>query len=157
MYIKALLALPKEHPSIKSSPHPLVPLLVYPISSNTRSRVPRRSVAHHEGTTLSYAPVMSRDRREATLLSFCHVAWICCISMSSAVSVDIPGRAPICWGGSRLCSSERAVILLAPTASRTFPSVFRRATGHQGEGAELSPLPGFLRTMVKECLKWEWL
>jgi hypothetical protein len=40
------------------------------------------------------------------------------------VSVNLPGRAPMCWEGSRPCSSERAVILLASTVSRTFPRVY---------------------------------
>ncbi len=56
--------------------------------------------------------------------------------ISSAVSVDLLGQFSMCWGGSRPCFSERAVILQATIDSRTFPRVFRCATGGQVAGAQ---------------------
>ncbi len=41
--------------------------------------------------TLSYAPIISSESKEAPLLSACHAAWICLHSISSAVSVDLAG------------------------------------------------------------------
>ena len=50
MYIKALLAPPEGHPSIKSSFSCIVLLPVDPPFSSTRSRLPRRSVAQGAAT-----------------------------------------------------------------------------------------------------------
>ncbi len=62
--------------------------------------------------------------------------------------MDLPRRAPICWAGRRLSSSDKVRICCAITLSNTFPSVLKTAMGRQAQEAGVSPLPVFLRGMV---------
>jgi hypothetical protein len=75
------------------------------------------------GTTLSKVLIMSSDSSVATPSMFCHVAWICWIRKLRAMSIDLLGRAPMCWAGRRLCSSDRVKIHQAMTLFKTYSSV----------------------------------
>jgi hypothetical protein len=80
--------------------------------------------------TLSNAPEMSKLSMLATKeASFAQTVWICSVSISSAVTVDRPGLAPICVVGNRPCSSAKADIRRATIFSSTFPSVLSSAMG----------------------------
>ncbi len=82
------------------------------------------------GTTLSKAAVMLSNSSVATPSLVCHVARICWTRKSRAVSMYLPGRAPMCQAGGRLCSSDKVDIHHAMTLSSTFPSMLRSAMNH---------------------------
>jgi hypothetical protein len=104
--------------------------------------------------TLSNTPEMSRLSMLATSVgSFDQTVRICSVSISSAVIVDRPGRAPICVVGSRSCSSAKVDNRQATIFSSTFPSVFSRAIGLYAFAILYTGFYGFLRTTVLEWRK----
>lgn len=81
-------------------------------------------------TALSKAPEMSRLSIVTTTFgSQAYAVRTCSVMSSSAVSVDLPRRAPICVSGSSLCSSTASATLRATILSSTLPIVLISAIG----------------------------
>ena len=79
---------------------------------------------------ISMAPAMSRLKTDATVVeSMAYAVLICSVRSPRAVSVDLPGLAPICTSGNSECVSAASDILFATIRSSTFPIVLGRAIG----------------------------
>lgn len=66
--------------------------------------------------------------------------------------MNLPWHALICWGGRRLCPSDKIKISQVMTLSTSIPGVLGSAKGCQASRTELFPLPGLLRETV---LQWQ--
>ena len=87
--------------------------------------------------TLSNAPATSSKSRLATLAPpILQTVWTASVINSSAVSTDLPFRAPICASSRSLLASTHSRIRIEMTASSAFPSVSNSAIGLYAFGSE---------------------
>jgi hypothetical protein len=102
--------------------------------------------------TVSNAPDISRESKDATCLLEPHIVRTCDVSRSSAISVDLFLRPPICASSSRLCFSARSWIRLAVKDSMSFPIVLSKAIGLYALGLSYELLLGLQITAVQASL-----